>query len=382
MKRFRMISDGALLRLRQGAVEAWQRQDYPQYFKIMEQASRQDPANPAILLDMGGAYGKRYDFAAAERCFEKAVRVSPNREDTLVMAGTHCRAFDHYEMARAYFERAIKEPKVSPDACAKLAEIYERFRLLEEAGELVDRALRLDPACALASLVRARLDRLSGKPEEAERRLRPLLAQSARETWSTRIRGWYELGAVLDGQGRYDEAMAAFCEAKAMILPNAGPLIAAQKQVHANLKLAAERLKPGTGPELEGPRRLPRIPRADSGCCAGTLVPARRCSNRSWTCTPTASPWRRAPFSCAKPSCLWGAACHRKPSCSRYWNQLRPRLCGRPGRLMRPASSGFSATRWTAERGLEDGSVSGIHHPQVHGVLDIVKLGHRSGRRH
>jgi hypothetical protein len=100
----------------------------------------------------------------------------------------------------------------------------------------------LDPASALASLVRARLDRLSGRREEAERRLRPLLAQSGRDTWSTRIRGWYELGTVLDAQGRYDEAMAAFLEAKTMILPNAAQFIATQKLVQSRLKIVAEKI--------------------------------------------------------------------------------------------------------------------------------------------
>jgi tetratricopeptide (TPR) repeat protein len=242
MKRLRMISDGALARMQQGAREAWQRQDFPEYFRIMEQASRQDPANPNLLLDMGAAYGMRYEYAAAERCFDKAVRVSPARNNVLVMAGTQCRGFDRYEMARSYFERAVKEPGASPDTHVKLAEIYERFRLLEEAAALVDRAMRLDPRCALASLVRARLDRLSGRLEAAERRLRPLLAESGRDTFSTRIRGWYELGAVLDAQGRYDEAMAAFLKAKEMILPQAGPYIEGEKLVHSRLKIVAEKL--------------------------------------------------------------------------------------------------------------------------------------------
>jgi tetratricopeptide (TPR) repeat protein len=242
MKRARMISEGALGRLRQSALESWRRQDYEAYFKTMEQASRQDPANPEILLDMGAAYGMRYDYPSAERCFEKAFRVASNKDKALVMAGTQCRGFDRYEMARDYFERAIKEPKASPDTYVKLAEIYERFRLLEEAGSLVDKALTLDPACALATLVRARLDRLSGRTEEAERRLRPLLAKSDRSTWSTRIRGWYELGATLDAQGRYDEAMAALLEAKSMILPNAGGYISAQTLVQTNLKRIPEKL--------------------------------------------------------------------------------------------------------------------------------------------
>jgi tetratricopeptide (TPR) repeat protein len=244
MKRLRMISDGALARLRQGALLAWRRQDFPEYFNLMEQATRQDPANPAILLDLGAAYGMRYDYVAAQRCFDKAVRVSPTRSNTLIMAGTQCRGFDRYEMARHYFEQAVNQPGSSPDTFVKLAEIYERFRLLDEASELVDRALRLNPASALATLVGARMDRLSGRLEAAERRLRPLLAQSTKDSWSTRIRGWYELGTVLDAQGRYDEAMAAFLEAKAMILPNATHYITSQKFVHSRLKIVEQRLKP------------------------------------------------------------------------------------------------------------------------------------------
>jgi len=254
-----MVSEGALARLSQRAQEAWQRQDFPEYFKIMEQASRQDPANPALLLDMGCSHGMRYDYAAAERCFERAVRVAPNRSHALVMAALKCRSFDSYEMARSYLERAVKEPAASPDTLVKLAEIYERFRLVSEAGELVDRALHLEPGAPLPSLVRARLDRLQGKTAEAENRLRPLLASTGAETWSTRIRGWYELGAVLDAQGLYDEAMTAFLEAKALILPGASNFIAAEKLVHDRLKIAEEKLNPALVRRWrsQGPERVP-----------------------------------------------------------------------------------------------------------------------------
>jgi tetratricopeptide (TPR) repeat protein len=222
MKRQRMISEGALARLRQGAVAAWQRQDYPEYFKIMEQASRQDPANSGLLLDMGAAVRHalriRRGGAAALR---KPSASPPNKSNALIMAGTQCRGFDRYEMARHYFELALKDPVVSPTRVSSWRRFTSDSDCWKKLPTLVERALRLDPACALATLVGARLDRLSGRLEEAERRLRPLLAQSAEDTWSTRIRGWYELGAVLDAQGRYDEAMAAFLEAKTMILPNA-----------------------------------------------------------------------------------------------------------------------------------------------------------------
>src|SRR5690348_4894162 len=139
-------------------------------------------------------------------------------------------------MATRFFERAAEQPDVTPDTLIKLTELYERLRQLEKAYELVERALQLDGRAALALLVRARLDRLAGRLEEAEKGVRPLLADRSPDTWSTRIRGWYELGAILDRQGRYDEAMAAFLEAKTLIRPNATRFLAFQQSVHLQLK--------------------------------------------------------------------------------------------------------------------------------------------------
>jgi tetratricopeptide (TPR) repeat protein len=239
MKRPQLISPGSLNRMLQAAQESWNRRDFQPYFETMERASKMDPANHRILLDLGLAYGMRYDFAAAERWLEKAVRVAPNRSEVLIMAGTHCRNFNQYEMAKRFFERAAELPGVTPDTLVKLAELYERLRLLDDAGDLVERALQLDSRCALALLVRARLDRLAGRLEEAEKLVRSILASSDPDTWSTRIRGWYELGAILDRQARFDEAMAAFLEAKSLIRPNATHLLTSQQSVHLQLKDAA-----------------------------------------------------------------------------------------------------------------------------------------------
>lgn len=235
-------SKGALTRKLQAAGEAWQRREYEDYFKLMEGASRLDPANHRILLDLGLAYGMRYEYPSAERCFERAVRVAPQKAEVLALAGTHCRNFGRYEMARHFFERAIEQPGATADTFVKLAELCERFRLLEQASTFVERALQKDSQCALARLVRARLERLAGRVEEAEKILRPLLAETEPGTWSTRIRGWYELGAVLDRQGRYDEAMVAWLEAKELLRPSAAQYIAAQESVHRQLQEASENI--------------------------------------------------------------------------------------------------------------------------------------------
>src|SRR5262245_5257066 len=111
MKRQRAISQGALSRMFQSAAEAWKRQEYQQTIETLERATRLDPANASILLDLGRAYGLRYDYEAAERCLEKAVRVAPRRTEALADAARRCQEFGSYEMAKSYFERAAESPQ-------------------------------------------------------------------------------------------------------------------------------------------------------------------------------------------------------------------------------------------------------------------------------
>jgi tetratricopeptide (TPR) repeat protein len=181
------------------------------------------PANSGLLLDLGRAYGKRHDYAAAERCLEKAIRVAPQKTETLAIAGQQCRDFGSYEMAERYFQRALEHKDASPETFVKLAELCESFRRPEDAAQLINRALHLNGACPEALLARARLRRLDGRLDEAQRLLRLLLTKCEP---ALRVPAWYELGGVpLDRQGRHDDAMAAFLEAKVLLRSYASPRI-------------------------------------------------------------------------------------------------------------------------------------------------------------
>jgi len=244
LKRQSLVSQGSLSRLFQAATESWKRGDFQQGIEILERASRLDPANSGIWLDLGGFYGNRHDYAAAERCFEKAVRIAPNKTNALAAAGQQSRDFGNHAMAERYLQRALESKNDSPEILVKLAEIYERLRRLAEAAELADRALQLDGVCAPALFLRAQLHRRAGQLNEAEKFLRSFL--TAKTEPAIRAQGWYELGGILDRQGRYDEAMTAFLEAKALLNPSAGPHIAELKIVRARL----EKLKAGLSAEL------------------------------------------------------------------------------------------------------------------------------------
>ncbi len=242
MKRPQLVSAGSLNRMLAGADEAWQRRDFQQNIELLERASRLAPANPGILLQLGRSYGLRYRPADAERCFEKAIRIAPNKAEILATAGRMAAEIGHSPMAERFFRQALEQTNVAPDTVARLAELYERLHRAEDAAAMVERALHLDNACPLARLTQAKLHRQAGRLAEAEAVLRPALAAADREL---RIRSFYELGAILDRQGRYDDAMSAFLEAKALLQPDAAPLAASRQTTQSRLKILTESVNSG-----------------------------------------------------------------------------------------------------------------------------------------
>jgi len=243
LKRPSLVSKGTLTRLLQAAGESWKRCDFQQAIELMERAHRLDSANPGLLLDLGRLYGLRYDYANAERCFEQAVRIAPKKSQALVVAGRQSREFFNQSMAEIYFRRALEQKDVLPETIIGLAEIYERTRRSEEAADLVARALQLNAACTTALLLRAKLERQAGRMDQAEKILRDIPAKAEPVL---RIRGLYELGAILDRQGRYDEAMTAFLEAKASLRLQADRPMAELKIIRTRIKYVVENVSADT----------------------------------------------------------------------------------------------------------------------------------------
>ena len=145
------------------------------------------------------------------------MRVSPRKTEALALAGAHCRDFRNPELGERYLRRAVEQKDATPEMLADLAELYERRRRATEAAQLIERALQMNPTSPLALLGRARLERQAGHLVMAEQILRTFPANADR---LLRVRAVYELGGILDRQGRYDEAMSAFLEAKAILKPD------------------------------------------------------------------------------------------------------------------------------------------------------------------
>jgi tetratricopeptide (TPR) repeat protein len=260
LKRPKLVPTSSVVKLFREAGLALQQKDFQKNFELLERARQMDPANPAILLQLGRSHGLRHNYAAAEECFEKAIQLSNHKTETMAMAGVQGWDFFNTELTERYSRRAAEQKDATPKIFIGLAEFCERVHRTDEANQLIERALQMDRAFPAALLLRARLERQAGHLEEAEKLLRSLLPNADRDT---RMRAYYQLGAVLDRQGRYDEAMAAFVEAKAPFQAEAGVYFLQRQIVGAHLReiltsISGEMLRRwfDAGKELQPPKRL------------------------------------------------------------------------------------------------------------------------------
>jgi tetratricopeptide (TPR) repeat protein len=244
------------------ANEAWNTKQFGQSLEYLKRAHRLAPYEPRILLGLGRYSGLRCEFDEAQQYFEKAILATHQKTDTLVIAGEHCAFFGRHELAKNYFDRALKQSTDLPDALVPMAEIHERQQQLATATELVERALHAGRTNAKAQLARARIHRLASQLPEAETTLRSFV-NSPKTDPLTRVRGWYELGLVLDRARRYDEAMTAFQHAKSISRPRAEKELAIQGNMQQRLarqgnQITADTLRQwrDSGVQGESPYRL------------------------------------------------------------------------------------------------------------------------------
>jgi Tfp pilus assembly protein PilF len=227
----------AIDKLYHEADEAWADLDYRKSLSLMEKAIRKDPHNPSRYLHLARGYGRRYDFPSAQRYIDKALQVSTNRTQTFEEAGRTCLEFDNTDMAIGYFERACQKKNANAglSGLIELADIYFRDKRIEEGAELVERAAQIDRKDTRVLFQQAVLARLRGKTQEAEPLLRDLMKNPPSGA-SIRIRAGYELAGILDSSGRYDEAMTALVEAKALLHPHSGPQAAALQHMQGRAR--------------------------------------------------------------------------------------------------------------------------------------------------
>lgn len=253
----------ALVRMFAEAGQHLKRGEYDPAIEILQRAHHLDPGDCRIALDLGYASALAYDFAAAARWFDKAVELAPEKPGMLTAIAERWSDVRQFDASGKTFERALEHSDAPVSAFYGLARIYLRQRRLDKAAEVAERAGQLHGSHEAALLTRGKVYRESGQLGEAEKVLRQIVTRPGCPA-EARATAWYELAAVLDRQQRYDEAMAALLDAKALMRVGVEPARKILQAKQAGLRQFRSTISPAIlerwrkvgRTELQPPHRL------------------------------------------------------------------------------------------------------------------------------
>jgi len=187
-------------------------QALPAYEKLI----RQFPRNARIWVEYGAAAGSAGQLDLADRAWNKALELEPGNSENLLQIGHQYKGLRQLEKARAWYEKAAAADSGGINPRMALAILAEQNHRFAESHEAIAACLAIDPRDDQARYYAAFLDRRENKLEDAECRLRDLIASSPRHQY-VQYASRYELAEVLNRTGRFDEAMQMLLEAKNLV---------------------------------------------------------------------------------------------------------------------------------------------------------------------
>jgi tetratricopeptide (TPR) repeat protein len=195
----------AQLRAARGLWNQGQRADA---LRLFEDAVQREPNNVRTYIMAARAYAEKYDFLNMEGIFEKLVRRAPRHPGVHHYIGETYRLLKLPDRAIASYEQASRLPGAGPPTWMELALLYERAHRLDDAEELIERAMLTDGNAPLAWLVRGRIQRRKGRPDEAEATFRDLIKRTPPDS-ELACQVWGELALMKDQQGEWNGAIEA-----------------------------------------------------------------------------------------------------------------------------------------------------------------------------
>ena len=221
---------------------AWADKDLEKAKELLFKALKLNPKSTTTRLWIAKTYGAGYDYDEAEEWFREAVDGAPKNERlaTLVKAGTMAGNFFDPSIAESFLSEA---ENLSNHAAAKLALAEHRFRSrkADQARELIEQALRLEPGNPLAAFWWCKTH--ESEVEECIEKLRGIIKNSPSDM---QAKAGYQLAKMLDKTGDYDGAFAALVAAKQVLMPSRDLIVLARERIRARHKDMAEALNTET----------------------------------------------------------------------------------------------------------------------------------------
>src|SRR5580658_4468533 len=150
--------------------------DFSQALAVYEKLARQFPRKARIWVEYGATAAGTGQLDLADRAWSKALELEPGSSENLLQIGHQYKSLRQPEKARAWYEKASAADPQSINPRMALAILAEQNHGFAEAREVIASCLAINPRDDQACYYAAFLDRREGKIEDAERRLRDLIA--------------------------------------------------------------------------------------------------------------------------------------------------------------------------------------------------------------
>ena len=150
----------------------------------IEKLNRVSDKSPNVLVSLGVAYEQMRDFASAADVFKHALELKPDNiqiKQALAQDLLYSEQYD--EALKLYLELAEADPK-DPKAPVRLSEIYRQKKMFDKARAALVKAKELDPENLEVMYDEVILLEAEGKGEEAITRLRGILDETAKKSYT------------------------------------------------------------------------------------------------------------------------------------------------------------------------------------------------------
>lgn len=195
---------------------AWDEGRFDEAIWFYERALARDPRNAVLLTDVARAYALRYRYSDAERLIIQAEKLYPDDARLQEMLGRSFAMLQQFDRAIVCYRRFLELSPIAPErphVLIELAKMHERLHDLGAARQSTEDALALAPNFDQAAYALANICRREGDVSGAADRWRNLI-DSNRSSPGVKADSWYQLAALHDKAGHYDEAFEALACAK------------------------------------------------------------------------------------------------------------------------------------------------------------------------
>lgn len=194
----------------------WSERRFDEAIWYYERALARDPHNAVLLVDVARAYALRYRYADAEKLINLAEALHAEDAQLQQMLGRSYMMLQQFDRAIACLRRFLELAPTSrarPSILLELARMHERLHDLGAARQSIDEALALAPEFEEARYTLAVIERRGGDVAAAESLWRQII-DTKKASRGVIADSWYQLAAIYDKDGRFDDAFDALTKAK------------------------------------------------------------------------------------------------------------------------------------------------------------------------